>query len=82
MTANHAFVLTKDYFTAYLKLIMNSREYKLIKAKEFAFDFFFKGDMDRYGPSTWVQFEMAIKEIDKTMCEIELCSLHMQSINV
>lgn len=73
MTVNHASVLTKDYFIAYLKLIMNSREYTLIQAKEFAFVFFFKGDMDRYGTSTWLQFEKAIKEVDKTMCEIEVC---------
>ncbi|MFJ7700860.1 hypothetical protein [Lysinibacillus fusiformis] len=74
MTVNHASVLTKDYFIAYLKLIMNSREYTLIQAKKFAFDFFFKGDIDRYGTSTWLQFEKAIKEIDKIMCEIEVCS--------
>jgi len=73
MTVNHASELTKDYFIAYLKLIMNSREYTLIQAKEFAFDFFFKGDMDRYGTSTWLQFEKAIIEIDKIMCEIEVC---------
>ncbi|GEM_PF-180377 len=73
MTVNHASVLTKDYFIAYLKLIMNSREYTLIQAKKFAFDFFFKGDIDRYGTSTWLQFEKAIIEIDKTMCKIEMC---------
>ncbi|WP_291759627.1 hypothetical protein [Lysinibacillus sp. UBA5990] len=66
MTVNHASVLTKDYFIAYLKLIMNSREYTIIEAKEFAFNFFFKGDIDRYGTSTCLQ-------IDKTMCEIEMC---------
>lgn len=53
---------------------MNSRDYTLKQAKEFAFDFFFKGDMDRYGTSTCLQFEKAIKEIDKIMCEIEVCS--------
>ncbi|WP_144790010.1 hypothetical protein [Lysinibacillus fusiformis] len=74
MTVNHASVLTKDYFIAYLKLIMNSREYTLIQAKEFATDFFFKGDMNRYGTSTWLQFEKAIKKIDKIMCEMEVCS--------
>ena len=73
ITVNHASVLTKDHFIAYLKLIMNSREYTLIQAKDFSFDFFFKGDMDRYGTSTWLQFEKAIKEVDKTMCEIEVC---------
>lgn len=72
MTVNHASVLTKDYFIAYLKLIMNSREYTLIQAKEFAFDFLFKGDMNRYGISTWLQFEKAIKEVDKIKCEIEV----------
>ncbi|ODV56432.1 hypothetical protein [Lysinibacillus fusiformis] len=73
MTVNHSSILTKDYFITYLKLIMNSREYTLIQAKEFAFDFFFKGDMDRYGTSTWLQFEKAIIEIDKITCEIEVC---------
>ncbi|MFA1737826.1 hypothetical protein ACDX69_09640 [Lysinibacillus fusiformis] len=66
MTVNHASVLTKDYFIAYLNLIMNSRDYTLKQAKEFAFDFFFKEDIDRYGTSTCLQ-------IDKTMCEIEMC---------
>lgn len=73
MTVNHASVLTKEYFIAYLKLIMNSREYTLKQAKELAFDFFFKGDMNRYGTATWLQFEKAIKVMDKTMCEIEVC---------
>ncbi len=72
MTVNHASILTQDYFIAYLKLIMNSREFTLKQAKEFAFDFFFKGDMNRYGNSTWLQFEKAIKEIGKTMCENEM----------
>lgn len=36
MTVNHASVLTKDYFIAYLKLIMNCRDYTLKQAKEFA----------------------------------------------
>lgn len=72
MTVNHASVLTKDYFIAYLKLIMNSRDYTLKQAKEFAFDFFFKGDMDRYGTSTCLQYEKAINEIGKTMCENEM----------
>ena len=65
MTVNHASVLTKDYFIAYLKLIRNSREYTLIEAKEFAFDFFFKGDNERYGLSTWSQFEEATREMEK-----------------
>ncbi|MBU5252447.1 hypothetical protein KQI46_11010 [Lysinibacillus capsici] len=70
MTVNHASVLTKNYFIAYLMLIMKSREYTLNQAKKFAFDFFFKGDRDHYGTSTWLQFEKAIKEIE---IEIEMC---------
>ncbi|WP_418302832.1 hypothetical protein [Lysinibacillus fusiformis] len=72
MTVNHASVLTKNYFIAYLKLIMNSKDYTLKQAKEFAFDFFFKGNMDRYVTLTCLQFEKAIKKIDKTKCEIEM----------
>lgn len=67
MTVNHASVLTKEYFIAYIKLIMKSREYTLIQAKEFAFDFFFKGDSQRYGTTTWLQFEKALNEI-KDVC--------------
>ncbi len=51
---------------------MNSREYTLVEAKEFAFDFFFKGDMERYDTSTWLQYEKAIKELDKTICKNEV----------
>ncbi|KOP70220.1 hypothetical protein AMS59_20540 [Lysinibacillus sp. FJAT-14745] len=64
MTVNHASVLTKEYFISYLTLIMTSREYTLAQAKSFALDFFFKGDIERYGSSTWSQFEKAIKEIE------------------
>lgn len=67
MTVNHASVLTKEYFIAYIKLIMKSREYTLIQAKEFAFDFFFKEDSQRYGTTTWLQFEKALIEI-KDVC--------------
>ncbi|MFC9540269.1 hypothetical protein ACFTQ7_10355 [Lysinibacillus sp. NPDC056959] len=63
MTVNHVSVLTKEYFISYLTLIMTSREYTLAQANSFAFDFFFKGDMERYGSSTWSQFQKALKEI-------------------
>ncbi|MET4559609.1 hypothetical protein ABIA69_000752 [Lysinibacillus parviboronicapiens] len=73
MTVNHASVLTKEYFISYLTLIMTSREYTVAQANSFAFDFFFKGDKERYGSSTWSQFEKAKIEIEKKMCEIEAC---------
>ncbi|MFJ3389473.1 MULTISPECIES: hypothetical protein [unclassified Lysinibacillus] len=65
MTVNHASVLTKEYFISYLTLIMKSREYTLPQAESYALDFFFKGDIERYEPSTWCQFEKAIIEIKK-----------------
>lgn len=68
MTVNHASVLTKEYFTSYLTLIMKSREYTLAQAKSFAIDFFFKGDILLYGSSTCSQFEKAIEEIEKKLC--------------
>lgn len=73
MTVNHASVLTKEYFISYLTLIMRSREYTLPQAESFAYDFFFKGDNERYGVSTWSQFEKATKEIEKKLCENEVC---------
>ncbi|MFB7155725.1 hypothetical protein [Lysinibacillus sp. NPDC056232] len=71
VTVNHASVLTKEYFISYLTLIMKSREYTLPQAELFAYDFFFKGDKERYGDSTWFQFEKATKEIEKKLCENE-----------
>ncbi|WP_427108177.1 hypothetical protein [Lysinibacillus xylanilyticus] len=65
MTVNHASVLTKEYFISYLTLIMKSREYTLPQAELFAFDVFFKGDNERYGLSTWSQFEEATREMEK-----------------
>lgn len=63
MTVNHASVLSKEYFISYLTLIMKSREFSLDQAKSFAIKFFFRGDSELYGFSTWSQFEMAIIEI-------------------
>lgn len=65
MTVNHASVLTKEYFISNLTLIMKSREYTLPQAELFAFDFFFKVDIERYGLSTWSQFEEATREMEK-----------------
>lgn len=70
MTVNHASVLTKEYFISYLTLIMKSREFTLAEASSFAIEFFFKGDTEIYGSSTWSQFEMAIKEIAEKDCGI------------
>ena len=36
--------------------------------------------MDRYGTSTCLQFEKAIKEIDKTMCEIEIFNYKVYNV--
>lgn len=65
MTVNHASTLTKEYFISYLTLIMKSRGFSLDQAKSFTIEFFFKGDTEIYGSSTWSQFERAIKEIDE-----------------
>lgn len=73
MTVNHASVLTKEYFISYLTLIMKSREYSLPQAESFALDFFFKGDNERYGLSTWFQFEKTTKEIKDKFCVNEVC---------
>ncbi|TQR36082.1 hypothetical protein C7Y47_07330 [Lysinibacillus sphaericus] len=65
MTVNRVSMLTKGYFISYLTLIMTSREYTLTQANSFALDFFFKGDKERYGSSTWSQSEKAKIEIEK-----------------
>lgn len=69
MTVNHASVLTKEYFISYLTLIMKSREFSIDQATSFAINFFFKGDTELYGSSTWSQFEKATIEIEKKLNE-------------
>ncbi|WP_456276110.1 hypothetical protein [Bacillus sp. AK128] len=59
MTVNHAGVLRKEYFQAYLMLVITSRQCTLEEAKDITFNLFFQQDPKRYGPETYHQFILA-----------------------
>lgn len=63
MVVNHGGNLSKDYFIAYLKLIMIAKNCSAICAKEDMFQRFFKGHSGSYGPSSFDQFNIASKEL-------------------
>ncbi|WP_190284897.1 hypothetical protein [Bacillus sp. S3] len=52
MTVNHSGVLSSDSFEPYLKLVILSRKYDIVKANEFMTQNFFKGDLLIYGKET------------------------------
>ncbi len=63
MVVNHGGNLSKDYFAAYLKLIMTAKNCSALCAKEDMFQRFFKGQSGSYGPSSFDQFNIASKEL-------------------
>lgn len=63
MTVNHAGVLKKEYFLAYLNLIRLSRNCTINEAKEIAMDLFFHHNIEEYGRQTYQQFVDAYHEL-------------------
>ncbi|KQL55141.1 hypothetical protein AN964_17580 [Heyndrickxia shackletonii] len=67
MTVNHAGVLSKDYFIAYLKLIMNARVCSLEMAKDITLELFFHSNLKEYGEETSKRFLEAYNELMTVM---------------
>lgn len=63
MTVNHSSVLSVEYFEAYFKLVLASREPVVEKAKEFIETNFFKGEACYYGEQTRRNFISAFNKI-------------------
>ncbi|MBM7573679.1 hypothetical protein [Aquibacillus albus] len=63
MIVNHAGTLKKDFFIAYLSLVMNAKNCTLNQAKETTFERFFKQDKDIYGQETYQQFLLAYRSL-------------------
>ncbi|WP_019156790.1 hypothetical protein [Robertmurraya massiliosenegalensis] len=63
MIVNHGGNLSKEYFLAYIKLVMNSRNCPIETAKAHTIKLFFKNDKNRYGKSTYQSFENAFHEL-------------------
>lgn len=56
MTVNHSSVLSVDYFEAYFKLVISSKNYDINRANEYMTQNFFKGDLLIYGKETYQSF--------------------------
>ncbi len=63
MTVNHSSALTSQYFQAYFKLVISSKDLSLAEAKQFIEGFFFKNDPEIYGGNTYSNFLHAYKAI-------------------
>lgn len=63
MRVHHSSTLTADYFISYAKLVMNSRQLSVEETKQFMEEFFFKGDLQSYGESTYQQFLQAMEQL-------------------
>lgn len=63
MTVNHAGALSKDYFIAYLKLIMNARVCSLEMAKDITLELFFHKNLMEYGEETSKRFLEAFHQL-------------------
>lgn len=63
MTVNHGGNLSEEYFSAYLSLVMNSRNCTLENAKDFMVKTFFKGNLSSFGPVSYASFINALKSM-------------------
>ena len=63
MVINKGGNLSKEYFIAYLKLIMNSRQCTLEKAKEITFERLFQKDKKTLGSISFERFTNAYVDL-------------------
>ncbi|MCM3441320.1 hypothetical protein AB3Z07_27565 (plasmid) [Metabacillus halosaccharovorans] len=68
MVINHAGVLKKEYFIAYLKLIINAFECSIEQAKAITFERLFGLNENSLGKETYLHFLNAYEEICKKRC--------------
>ncbi|MDO6630071.1 hypothetical protein [Bacillus thuringiensis] len=63
MIINHAGSLKKDYFLAYIRLIMNTQQYSVEKAKDYIFQTMFGLREDSLGKHTYQSFLEAYRDL-------------------
>lgn len=59
MVVNRAGNLSVEYFQSYFTLLMNTRNFNVVQAKEFIFKRFFNEDCKALGNHTYQNFEKA-----------------------
>lgn len=65
MILNRGGALSKEYFAAYMTLVMNTRECSVSEAKEVAFQRLFKNNADTLGRESYDKFLLAYEGMDK-----------------
>jgi hypothetical protein len=65
MTINHAGALKKEYFIAYMNLIMNAFECSVEEAKDRTFERLFRLRESEMGQETYAQFLLAYRDLIK-----------------
>ncbi|HFK1430257.1 TPA: hypothetical protein ACGXNJ_000217 [Bacillus cereus] len=65
MIINHAGNLKKSYFLAYIRLIMNTQQYSVEKAKDYIFQNMFGLQEDSLGKHTYQNFLEAYRDLRK-----------------
>ncbi|MCU9612548.1 hypothetical protein OEV98_03090 [Caldibacillus lycopersici] len=63
MTVNNSGVLRKEYFIAYLKLVIHAKQVNVNEAKEYTWKHFFHQNKVKFGEATYHNFELAYKEL-------------------
>lgn len=66
MTINHSGNLSEEYFVAYMKLIMNTCEYSVDRAKEYTFQRLFGLEKESMGQISYQNFLNAYYELKDT----------------
>jgi hypothetical protein len=66
MVINHAGALRKEYFIAYMKMVMNTFEYPAEEARDLTFQRLFGLEKGSMGKETYQQFLLAYKELKES----------------
>lgn len=66
MTVTQGGALSKEYFLAYLNLIIISRQFTLEQAHSLTMELFFRHNPAMYGKDTYQSFLQACRELSQT----------------
>ncbi|KQU15946.1 hypothetical protein ACQKKK_23605 [Peribacillus sp. NPDC006672] len=64
MRVHHSGALSKEYFYAYMKLILATRTSSFEEMRQMIETHFFKGDLNQYGAHTRTQYKLALHQIE------------------
>ncbi|MFJ7850383.1 hypothetical protein ACIQXR_16310 [Peribacillus sp. NPDC097224] len=65
MRVHHSGALSKEYFHAYMKLILATRTSSFEEMRQMMETDFFKGDLNHYGAQTRTHYKLALHQIEE-----------------